>query len=343
MDIRALGYLGLKSPKAEEWTRWGEEVMGFGTDDPTPESSALEGASPRVKDAVYLRMDDRKWRIAVYPGERDEIAFVGWELADRIAFKDALKHLDEKKIPYSVANEYQALERGVQGMAAFYDPVGFRHEIYYSQYYLENSFKPGRLPMKKGFRVGNLGIGHVVLMVPELTDELDEFATEVLGMRVFAGGTSIKVSGGDGGRLRTEMYRGRNNLRSHNLVYMEKAGYFGLHHVFIEYDDLDDLGRAYDLVKKNKQYPMIMTLGRHQADTFLSFYSSTPSGFAFEIAWNSMLINDQEFVQGRPLHSFVWGLDMVGPVVMDHLKISNFNPPPQSNPNSVPEMLDAAE
>jgi len=66
-----------------------------------------------------------------------------------------------------------------------------------------------------------------------------------------------------------------------------------------------------------------MTMGRHQADTFLSFYVQSPSSFVFEVAWNSMRVDDVKMVQDRPLHSFVWGLDMVGPVVMDYLKIEN--------------------
>jgi hypothetical protein len=116
------------------------------------------------------------------------------------------------------------------------------------------------------------------------------------------------------------MYRGRHNKRTHNLVYMEKPGYRGLHHLFIEFESLDDMGKAYDLVQRS-EYPLIMTIGRHQADTFLSFYTQTPSKFLFEVAWNSMLLDDEEFVQDRPLHSFVWGLDMVGDVVPSHLKI----------------------
>lgn len=320
MEIRALGYVGIKSPNYKAWATWGPQILGFGTGDPTPEVSAL-AAPAALEEAVYLRMDDRKWRLAIYPGEREgELAFVGWELADRIAFRDALVELKEKGVDFEVATPEQALERGVQGMAWFHDPLGFRHEIFWSAYYLEDSFIPGRLP-HKGFRTGPLGIGHIVLMVPQLTDDLDDFALDVLGMRVFAGGTSIPLKGGDGGRVRTEMYRGRQNLRSHNLVYMEKPGYLGLHHMFIEYLELDDMGRTYDLVQKRSEYPLLMTIGRHQADTFLSFYCETPSKFAFEIAWNSMLIDDERFVQDRPLHSFVWGLDMVGNILLEHLKI----------------------
>jgi extradiol dioxygenase len=323
MDIRALGYVGIKSPNYKAWETWGPKVIGFGIGDPMPAVSALDKPPGLLDDGtVYLRMDDRRWRIAVHPGEREgELAYIGWELSDRIAFRDALVELKEKGIDFDVADEMLALERGVQGMAFFHDPVGFRHEIFYSGYYFEDSFRPGRI-LQKGFRTTKgEGMGHVVLMVPELTDELDDFATNILGMRVFAGGTSIPLSGGDGGRVRTEMYRGRHNKRSHNLVYMEKAGYFGLHHMFIEFHTLDDMGRAYDLVQRESEYPLIMTIGRHQADNFLSFYCETPSKFAFEVAWGSMILEDDDFIQDRPLHSFAWGLDFVGPIILDHLKI----------------------
>lgn len=339
MDIRGFGYVGIYATDPQAWRRWGTEIMGFGITDPTPEVAALRSAGPRDADAVYLRMDDRRQRIAIYPGPKDgELAYVGWEIADRIAFRDALKHLDAMGVEYKVATEEEALERGVQGMAWMLDPAGFRHEIFWSAYYLEDSFVPGRLPMKKGFRTEH-GIGHIVLMVPELSDELDRFGYEVLGMRVFAGGLSIPNSGappGDDGRVRTQMYRGQRNKLSHNLVYMEKPGYKGLHHMMIEFRDLDDLGRCHDLVKHKSEYPMVMTLGRHQADTFLSFYAQTPSKLLFEVSWNSMELDDPSFVQDRPLHSFVWGLDMVGPVILDHLRIDS-GPPNQSLRRPAPE------
>lgn len=333
MDIRGLGYVGVKSLEPENWRKWGTEIMGFGVTDPMPEVASVRSAGSRDPEAVYLRLDDRRQRLVVYPGDREgELAYVGWELADRMAFRDALEHLKKHGVPFEVASEELALERGVQGMAFFFDPVGYRHEIFYSAYYFENSFRPGR-PLKKGFRTEH-GMGHIVLMVPELNDELDAFGHTILGMRPFAGGVSIPNSGappGDDGRVRTEMYRGRNNKLSHNLVYMEKKGYFGLHHMFMEYQELDDMGVCYDQVQKKSEYPLVMTIGRHQADSFLSFYAQTPSKFLFEVSWNSMEIDDETFVQTRPLHSFMWGLDQVGPVILEHLRIDadppNYSPP----------------
>lgn len=38
-----------------------------------------------------------------------------------------------------------------------------------------------------GFVAGGYGVGHVVVVVPELTRELDDFAAGVLGFELFAG------------------------------------------------------------------------------------------------------------------------------------------------------------
>jgi 2,3-dihydroxybiphenyl 1,2-dioxygenase len=321
VDIRALAYVGVNSRDPKGWATWAPKVFGFSMEDPVPTVASLDRAAEMPDDgSVYLRMDDRRWRYAIHPGEREgELAYLGWELRDRLAFFEAVDELKNANIEVRIADDELALQRGVQGMAWFLDPVGYRHEICYAGYFFEDSFRPAQI-LQQGFRTGRLGIGHAVLMVPELTDELDEFATRMLGMRVFAGGPSIPLPGGDGGRVRTEMYRGSSNRRSHNLVYMEKPGYFGLHHLFFEYNTLDDLGRAYDRVQAS-EHPLIMRIGRHQADTYLSFYCRTPSLFAFEVGWNSMLIDEDSFVQERPLHSFAWGLDFVGDIILDHLKI----------------------
>lgn len=344
MDIRSLGYIGLNATDIEAWRKWGTQIIGLGLNDPTPEVSALSRSRQKIDGALYFRMDDRQQRINIYPGERDELAYIGWELGDRIGFRKALEHLDAIGYAYEVGSEELALERGVQGLAVLYDPAGYRHEIFYSAYYLETSLQYGRFPMREGFRTEH-GLGHLVLMVPEFNRDLDDFATEVLGMRTYCGGTSIPNSGarpGEDGRVRTEMYRGQKNRLSHNLVYMEKKGFFGLHHMLIEYQHLDDLGRAYDLVQKKSDYPLIMTLGRHQADTFLSFYTSTPSKVILEVAWNSMEIDDERFIQDRPLHSFVWGLDQVGPVLQDHLRLENGAGPAERIPAASWPKRDAA-
>ena len=69
----------------------------------------------------------------------------------------------------------ECAERRVQGLARFRDPAGYVHEAFYGPTLFANSFLPGK-PMG-GFAAEGYGVGHVVVVVPELTRELDEFAT----------------------------------------------------------------------------------------------------------------------------------------------------------------------
>ena len=56
--------------------------------------------------------------------------------------------------------------RAVSGLAWFHDPFGFRHEISWGLRSEPASFRPGR-PLT-GFVTGDGGLGHAVLMVPDL-------------------------------------------------------------------------------------------------------------------------------------------------------------------------------
>jgi len=62
MDIKALGYLGLKSPQARAWESFGSEIFVL----------ALE--EPGKNGTVDLHVDDRHHRIAVHPGEAYRLA-----------------------------------------------------------------------------------------------------------------------------------------------------------------------------------------------------------------------------------------------------------------------------
>ena len=66
MKVRALGYVGVESPEAKQWEEFGPEVLGL---------QLVDGDQP---GAIYLRMDDRHHRIAVHPGDKDRLAYLGW-------------------------------------------------------------------------------------------------------------------------------------------------------------------------------------------------------------------------------------------------------------------------
>jgi extradiol dioxygenase len=286
MDIRALGYLGFESPWAKAWEDFGPEIFGLGL------------AEPGNDGTVYLRMDDRHHRIAIHPGGADRLAYIGWELRGTADFAATVEELDRKKLDVTLGSPADCAERRVQGLARFHDPAGYVHEVFYGPTVIANSFLPGKA--MGGFVAEGYGVGHVVVVVPELTRELEEFATAVLGFKLFSGAPAEM---GQHGGPRPQFYR--CNRRTHCFAYIGISGMRGVQHMCIEAKRLDDVGRAYDLVQE-RNLPITLSLGRHTMDTLVSFYMRTPGGFDIEFGAGGELLSD-DIVQINPSHSEVWG------------------------------------
>jgi extradiol dioxygenase len=246
-----------------------------------------------------LRLDERHHRITIHPGASNDLEYLGWELRGRIEFEEALKHLQHMGVRYQLATADELENRRVIDMASFRDPHNFRHEIYYGQQFECRIFAPGR-PIH-GFVAGNLGIGHCVLIVPEVTREVQDFAIEVLGFKTF-----FPTRIGDSKLI--EFYR--CNARSHCLAYMEAPGMRGPHHFYIDTKHMDDVGQAYD--RCLAQDAVVMELGRLAQDDDISFYLRTPSGFDVQYGTNGRLFADEDewvnpSIMGDPV---VWGHKM---------------------------------
>nr|WP_245405789.1 VOC family protein [Sphingobium sp. Sx8-8] len=283
----SLGYIGFQSPKYEEWLSFGPDIFGF-------------GLAPRGADgSVRLRMDDRHHRVSLHPGDIDELSYLGWEVAGRIEFEEGLRHLEKHGVAYTAASAEDLADRHVSAMVHFQDPAGFRHELYHSPEFSPCSFVPGR-PIH-GFVAENLGLGHAVLAVPEVNDELRAFATEVMGFKVFAG---YRAEGPNGEILGLEFYR--CNPRSHCMAYIPAKGMRGVTHMCVEVSSLDDVGRAWDMVQ-DRGIPIKYSLGRHQMDEMISFYVRTPTGFEFEYGWNGEMLDDS-YIARKPSGVAAWGL-----------------------------------
>jgi 2,3-dihydroxybiphenyl 1,2-dioxygenase len=286
MDILGIGYLIFESPNGKAWLEYGPEVLGLGLYEP-------EGNG----DTVYLRMDDRRWRIAIQPGERDRLACIGWELTNRTAWLAAIEKLKTNNVTVTIGDTELELKRGVHGVARFTDPVGYNHELIYGQKYQPNSFTPGR--NHHGFLAEELGVGHVVLTVPEIPPGFEQWLTDVLGFRWFGHGAgNPRPVGG--------FYRPKLNDRSHCIAYLLVPGHMGIHHVGIEVKELDDVGIAFDLYQE-RGLPVMMTMGRHTQDPVISFYGITPSGFGVEYLTGGAIETDREFHERNPEKLSVWG------------------------------------
>jgi extradiol dioxygenase len=286
MHIKALGYLGFESPQAKTWESLGPEIFGLGLGEPGKDGT------------VYLRMDDRHHRIAIHPGETDRLAYIGWELRGSADFVAAVEKLRGKLPDVTLGSPAECAERRVIGLARFHDPAGYVHEVFYGATVIANSFLPGK-PMG-GFVAEGYGVGHVVVVVPELTRELEEFATAVLGFELFGGAPADL---GQHGGPKPQFYR--CNRRTHCFAYIGVPGMRGVQHICIEANRLDDVGCAYDLVQE-RNLPITLSLGRHTMDTLVSFYMRTPSGFDLEFGAGGEMLGD-DFVQINPSKSEVWG------------------------------------
>lgn len=276
--ISALSYIGFRSPHAADWATFGPEVLG------------AELAEPGAHGSVRLRVDDAEARIEVGPGDREELAHLGWDVGDADGLAAARRRLDAAGVAV-FDDPAAAAERHVDALAAFADPFGFRHELTYG---LANGgpFVPGR-PIT-GFVTGDGGLGHVVLVVPDL-EVGRSFYCDVLGFKV-----SDTI---DAGAPITFLHC---NSRHHTLAIAGGRGFVGLHHLMLEVGSLDDVGAALDIAVE-RELPLAMGLGRHTNDLMTSFYVRTPSGFEIEYGTGGRLVDDATWIVGAYDAQSLWG------------------------------------
>ena len=293
MNLIGIGYLGFETANIEQWREYGPEVMGFQIA-PTPESDP---------DSLYLRMDDRRHRLAFHPGTIERVVYIGWEARNRFDFMDAVQKLEAHEVEYEVGDAELCETRGVKELVRFRDPVGYQHEVFYAQKWTPDSFTPGR--QHGGFVCDERGVGHVVLMTPEFTPELEHFLSEVMGMKWYGWGA---------GKGKTEFFRCRlNEETSHNIAYGLAPGRMGLQHIGLFVDSIRDLGQTYDIVLE-RELDLLMTLGQHTQDPSVSFYHFTPSGFAIETI-SELEPWPGEAFELNPEKLSIWGHKMMGSIL----------------------------
>jgi extradiol dioxygenase len=287
--LKSLGYMGLESVECDIWEDLGPRIFGFGLAERGPQGS------------VYLRMDDRHHRIAVHPGEQDRMAYIGWEVANHNHLEEAATELAKSGVQVEAGTAEECALRHIEGMVHFLDPAGMRHEIFWGADERYKSFTPGR--PHGGFVTGEQGLGHIVLIVPdgETSDSMHRFLVDTLGFKV------TDVVHGPG--VPVPFYH--LNARHHSLAIVTVPGLCGLNHILVEVNDLDDVGRADDLVKErirtHDDLVYRVSLGRHVTDSMMSFYVDTPSGFTLEYGWGGRQLEDEHTVTHTQLPAEIWG------------------------------------
>ena len=274
IDLRGLGYVVYDVTDVDAWRVLTVDAFGM-MPAAGPPGSADDGT-------LWLRLDERSWRVAVQPARRDAQVCAGWEVADTVALDDAVTHLEAHGVAVKAADETLRTRRGVQGLVSFGDPWGNHHEIHWGQTVEEEPFRsPAGI---EAFLTGPLGIGHVFYAVPS-APEAEAFYREAMGFRLtdrFAWGPNTVVFM-------------RATARHHSIGFFDLPMPPGPNHLMLEVSRLEDLGKAYDRTIDLK-IPIVNTVGQHFNDPTLSFYAQNPSGFNMELGWQALQVDDASWV-----------------------------------------------
>ncbi|MCB4825159.1 VOC family protein [Roseicella aerolata] len=279
MTVQALGYLGLGAARLDDWSGFATGRLGMQAVD--------RGGALRA-----FRMDDRKQRLIIHGDRPEGEAVLGWEVADAAALDALAARLEAAGTAVRQESRAAADQRCVAGLISFQDPAGNRVEACHGAQVADAPFRPGR--DIAGFRAGPLGMGHMLLMVPQL-DPVLAFYRDLLGFRV-----------SDYMRAPVKAYFLHVNARHHSLALVEGPARLA-HHLMLELYSFDDVGQGYDLALREPG-SVAATLGRHPNDLMTSFYMRSPSPLLVEYGWGGREVDDATWqpAEMTSLGSF-WG------------------------------------
>ena len=306
--ISSLGYLRVESADPGAWRDFGLKILGM------TEGSAPKGGGPE-ENAIYLRMDEFPARLVIVPGSAERLLASGWEVADAAALASVGRALADAGVPQAAGTDDELAARRVGAMLTAEDPAGHQLEFFCGA---ALDSRPSVSPYGNRFVTGDLGLGHVVLPVPD--EAAFGFYTEVLGFRlrdsmrmpaeyVKGGG---EVGGGRPGDPPVWFRFLGCNARHHSLALAPVPAEAGIVHLMIETASLDDVGRALDRCTR-RGATVSGSLGRHANDLMVSFYVRTPGGFDVEYGTDGRLVDDATWISRESTAVSLWGHRFAAP------------------------------
>lgn len=289
IDIRGLSYFVSQIENLSQWQRYAEDVLGM-------------QVQPAPGGGLYVKMDERPFRMLVVEGDSPRYLASGWELASEQAFNQALAHLESCGVRWQVGTAEAIEQRGVQALVTVTDPSGNQHELSWGHRSDCLPFvSPQGVPR---FITGDMGLGHTVLPAPDFEATL-AFAKDVLGF----GLSDIFNFRPDPAAppVRIHFLHCRN-ARHHSLALAEYPVPSGCVHVMVEVDSMTEVGRAHDRLHAHGGQ-LSATLGQHLNDRMTSFYMKTPSGFDLEYGFGGLQVDWAEHSAFEFTRVSIWGHD----------------------------------
>jgi 3,4-dihydroxy-9,10-secoandrosta-1,3,5(10)-triene-9,17-dione 4,5-dioxygenase len=303
MKIRGLGYVGLQGPDPKAWLDFATRVCGlmparrvpgepWGMPGAPPAGAPSGGSGLAADGSAYLKMDDWQWRLAVHPDPRPGLRYLGLELRGPAELAEAARELAAAGVAVRRATPEELALRGAHDMLHVADPAGNRVELFHGVTCDGHFASPAAVSR---FATGALGMGHVVLLVPDLA-KARAFYCDVLGFRL----SDYMVFGPDQGVCFLHC-----NARHHTVALCRVGDFSALHHVLLEMGEIDDVGRAHDRALA-AGCAITTSLGRHANDRMFSFYLRSPFGFDVEIGSGGLLV-DEHWTPKQLVEGDVWG------------------------------------
>ncbi|HTO53361.1 MAG TPA: VOC family protein [Myxococcota bacterium] len=285
-QVRQLGYLGLEVSDLARWEKFAVDGIG------------LEPARRGSDGALALRLDSYEQRILLQPGPADDLAFLGFELANDAELEALGARLVRAGHAVGEGKPEKAAARRVTRLLETTDPSGIPVELYVGPAQAREPFRSSR--NAAGFVAEAEGLGHAVISAkdPEATER---FYLESLGMRL---SDRVKVALNPSFTLEIRFLHA--NPRHHSIAFASVPMPKRLHHFMLELESLDDVGRAYDRMKA-AGVGFAMDLGKHPNDGMISFYATTPSGFAVEVGQGGIKVDDASWSVRTYENISVWG------------------------------------
>ena len=289
VKVQALGYVVAESTDVSKWKSYAEQVLGMST-------------APAANGGLYLKMDEREFRILVVPGHTDRYVASGWDVANERDFDTLVTKIKQAGVEVVAASDQVRGERKAQKLASFTDPSGNRHELRFGDTGKQSPFKS---PIGvKGFKTAEQGMGHTVLPSLQFDASL-KFFREVMGFGL-SDTMSLKFAP-DAPPMRIYFLHAQGG-RHHSLALAEMPNPSGCVHVMVEVTEKEEVDRA---EKRQQQHgvKLMATMGQHENDKMTSFYMMTPGGFALEYGWGGIAVDPATWKTTEGQRVSIWGHD----------------------------------
>lgn len=282
--IMGLGYLVVGTQETDDWQIFARDLLGM-----------MPSKLPLPEGSFGFRMDDRMARIIVERGE-DQVIAIGWDVKGSVEWEELMKSLGKAKIVGKMLSQEESRQRSADLVYRVTDPSG--QTVEFALRPLRDSIDRFVSPIGVRFVTGDQGMGHVTMAVSNFAGSVD-FYQNVLN---FDFRETL-----DTPHIRASVFS--PNPRQHSIFIIDGHGQNHFHHVMVEVDTIDDVGRCLDKVMDGEAV-LTVGLGRHFNDKMTSFYMKSPSSLQVEYGFAGLRVESGSWVentQGGVGGASLWG------------------------------------